>query len=101
MQQVRCFLSIVILLLGFCLFQLRVQTDPLIDSLKNLLANPKSDSLEGWYNNSLLKFYAPINQDSAILHGERAKAIAIKTDASRLMASYLLNYGSVYWFFVE
>ncbi len=92
----------VLLLIAMCSlvnsYQLNAQGNPMIDSLKNLLIDPPSDSLEARYNNSIMGLYAPINTDSAIFYGERAKAIGERLGDYRLLASNMLNFGTIYWF---
>lgn len=57
MKKVRFTIVFIIVFIASNGVKLYAQTDPLIDSLKTLLINPKNDSLAAVYNNSLLKLY--------------------------------------------
>ncbi|MEP4531633.1 MAG: tetratricopeptide repeat-containing sensor histidine kinase [Cyclobacteriaceae bacterium] len=74
------------------------QGKSLVDSLKSMLKDPPSDSVETRWVNSLFGLYLSIDLDSALMYGERAKVLAEKTQDSVLLASNTLNFGGYYWY---
>ncbi|MEQ8472617.1 MAG: tetratricopeptide repeat-containing sensor histidine kinase [Marinoscillum sp.] len=87
-----------LLFLSFIAISGNGQGKSLVDSLKTMLKNPPNDSVETRWVNSLFGLYMTIDRDSALIYGERAKALAAKTQDSVLIASNILNFGGYYWY---